>query len=128
MSEAGYSREELTSMYELGRLYYEMGYVAPAERMFAGLAGIDGNATASRIGLGLLKLERGAFQEATAHFRSALQAGTYVVSAKIGLVLAFIGLQEFARARSLLSEVGKDPLEITPEIKQLVDALTERCA
>jgi len=128
MAEAGYTREELTAMYELGRLYYEMGYVAPAERMFAGLAGIDGNATASRIGLGLLKIERGAFQEATAHFRAALQAGTYIPSAKIGLVIAFIGMQEFARARSLLSEVTKDPRDLTPEMKQLVEALTERCA
>ncbi len=127
MGEAIFSKDELAAMYELGRLYYEMGYVAPAERMFAGLAGLDGHTTASRIGLGLLKVERGSFQEATAHFRAALQSGTFVSSAKLGLVISFLGMQETARARSLLSEVMKESRDLSPEMRQLAEALAERC-
>ncbi len=35
-----YSQTELNSIYELGRLYYEMGYFAPAERLFTGLSAV----------------------------------------------------------------------------------------
>lgn len=128
MAERTYSREELTSIYELGRLYFEMGYVAPAERIFSGLSGIDNHLTPSRIGLGLLKIERGLFQEATNVFRSVVQAGTFTLSAKLGLAIAFIGQQELGRARSLLSELEKEVADAPQETKQLVEALNKRCS
>ena len=122
-----YTREELGSIYELGRMYFEMGYLAPAERIFAGLAGIDVGQTAAKIGLGLLKLERGLFQEATGHFRASLQAGSFPVQAKLGLVMAFLGLQEMPRARTLLAEVGKEMKDVSSDTRQLAEALAKRC-
>ena len=57
-----YPEPILRAIYELGRLYYEMGYFAPAERVFAGLASIDKGSTASDVGLGLVKLECGLYR------------------------------------------------------------------
>jgi len=128
MSETStYSPEELVSIYELGRLYYEMGYLVPAERIFAGLVAVDGNHTAARIGLGLLKIERGLFQEATNQFRLALQANSFPLQAKLGLVIAFLGMQELPRARSLLGELTKEMNGISPEVSQLARVLATRC-
>ncbi|MFN8391700.1 MAG: hypothetical protein U0136_15535 [Bdellovibrionota bacterium] len=125
-----YSRDQLNAVYELGRMYFEMGYFVPAERIFAGLTVVDGAVTPARVGLGLLKLERGLFQESTAFFRSAIQANTYALEAKLGLVAAFLGMGELPRARSLLSEVAKEMQGtpgISPEIRTLAEAFAERC-
>ena len=125
--ESKYSTDELVSIYELGRLYYEMGYLVPAERIFAGLAAVDGNQTAARIGLGLLKMERGLFQDATNQFRAALQAGVFPLQAKLGLVIAFLGLQELPRARSLLSELSKEITDVPTDVAHLAKVLAKRC-
>ena len=129
-AEAGYSSEELIAIYELGRLYFEMGYFAPAERIFSGLLSIDPNMTPARLGLGLLKLELGLYQDATAHFRQALQNNVYEAQSKLGLCAAFLATGEKARAASLLAEVGKatdagQPLD--SETKRLFDAFVVRC-
>ena len=96
-----YTSEELTSIYELGRLYFEMGYFAPAERIFSGLAAVDDDRTPSRLGLGLVKLERGLYQEAAVHFRAALQSNTYTLQSKLGMCAAFVAVGEVSRARSI---------------------------
>ena len=85
-----YSPEELTAIYELGRLYYEMGYFTPAERIFSGLSAVDENQTCAQLGLGLIKLERGAYQDAITQLRLALQQPLGEVQAKIALAAAFI--------------------------------------
>ena len=61
---ADYTKEMLSAAYELGRLYFESGYFVPAERIFSGLAAVDRGLTPSRVGLGLIRLEKGQFQEA----------------------------------------------------------------
>lgn len=125
-----YSNEELSSIYELGRMYFEMGFFVPAERIFGGLVAVDNGQTPARIGLGLLKLERGLFQESTIHFRTAIQAGPFALQAKIGLVSAFIGLNELPRARSLLGEIGKELTQnpkIPRELRTLAEVFAERC-
>ena len=126
-----YSSEELLAIYELGRMYYEMGFFVPAERIFGGLITVDNNSTPARVGLGLLKVERGLYQDSTVHFRASIQAGAFVMQAKLGLVAAFLGLQEIPRARSLLAEIGKE-MSQTPNVDQnlktLAEAYAERCA
>ena len=125
-----YGKEQLRAVYELGRMYFEMGFFVPAERIFAGLAAVDAGTTAARLGLGLLKLERGLFQESTVYFRAALQANTFPLEAKLGLVAAFIGLGEHPRARSLLGEVARDiqaQPNIDAEVRTLAEAFAERC-
>jgi hypothetical protein len=126
-----YTQEDLTSIYELGRMYFEMGFFMPAERIFAGLTVVDNGTTPARLGLGLLKLERGLFQESTVFFRASLQAKTFTLEAKLGLVAAFLGMGEIPRARSLLAEIAKEiqstPAAVHPEVRTLAEAFAQRC-
>ena len=127
---AEYSREELTSIYELGRLYFEMGYFTPAERIFSGLMSVDNAQTYSRLGLGLVKLELGAFQEAATYFRMALQQEGCDLQAKLGLCAVFLAINEASRAQSLIGEVSKTlegGREIDEEVRKLYEALAIRC-
>lgn len=121
-----YSPEQLVALYELGRMYYEMGYLTPAERIFNGLAAIDEHSTPARLGLGLLKLERGMHAEAASHFRSLLQSDQYALQAKIGLCFSFLRAGEQTRARSVLTEIVKTSSVLQqqdPEIISLFNAL-----
>ena len=125
-----YSKKILFSIYELGRLYFEMGYFAPAERIFVGLAGMDGGQTPSLVGLGLVKLECGLFPESIAYFREALEREVFPLQAKLGLSAAFISTGEYARARSILTQIkrdqgGEDRLD--EETRMLWEALDVRC-
>jgi tetratricopeptide (TPR) repeat protein len=126
-----YSQIELNSIYELGRLYYEMGYFAPAERLFSGLAAVDEGKTPARVGLGLVKLERGLVTEAASHFRLALQSSQFSVSARFGLCCAFIAGGEFERARSLLVQLERDVNGeggVPAEHRNLWEAMNMRCS
>ncbi len=126
---AEYSREMLSAIYELGRLYFETGYFVPAERVFAGLAAIDRGLTPARIGLGLVKLEKAQFQEANPHLRAGLQGGVYVTEAKIGLALSFLALGDIQRAHSLLLELAREPqLGENKELRSLYEAALLRCS
>lgn len=127
---ATYSNEELIAIYELGRLYFEMGYFAPAERIFNGLAAIDEGRSPARLGLGLIRLERGLHQEAATQFRQVLELGTYELQAKLALCGAFVATGELPRAKSLLNELAK-VLErnpgTDPELRKLYQAFVLRC-
>ncbi len=103
-----YSREELTGIYELGRMYFEMGYFTPAERIFAGLAVVDDGRTPARLALGLTKLERKQYEESLTQLRLVLQQGGYAPQAKLALAAAFIATGELARAKSTLVQIQKD--------------------
>ncbi|MCB0324286.1 MAG: hypothetical protein KDD69_11970 [Bdellovibrionales bacterium] len=125
-----YSNEELAGIYELGRMYFELGYFAPAERIFNGLVVVDEGRTPARLGLGLLKLERGLYQEAGTHFRSVLESKSYEVQAKLGLCAAFVAAGDLVRAKSILDELAKT-LErnpgTEPEVRRLFQAYVARC-
>ena len=124
-----YSNDELAAIYELGRLYFEMGYFAPAERIFGGLSSVDDARTPARIGLGLVKLERGLYQEAATHFRLALQSGSFELQAKLGLCASFIAAGELGRAQSILGEISKsleNGQDLEAEEKRLFEALILR--
>ncbi len=126
-----YSEDQLLSIYTLGKMYLEMGYFVPAERVFSGLVKIDKNFdTPANVGLGLLRLYKGQHQESTAFFRLLLQSPKFSLFAKLGLAAAFLGLKEFSRARLLLlevqSEYKKRQINDT-QIKSLIDAFYICC-
>jgi len=126
-----YADEQLKAIYELGRLYFEMGYFAPAERIFAGLSVVDGAQTPARLGLGLVKLERGLYQEAAVHFRNVIQSGRFTLQAKVALASAFLAAGEFNRAKSMLGEISKEAgaqLAQDTEMRILWEALVIRCS
>lgn len=132
MNNPSYSTEQLTAIYELGRLYYQLGYYAPAEKVFNGLLAIDsGKQTAANIGLGLVKLERGAYEEATSYFREALEKGGHKLQAKLGMLATFIAKREILRARTLLEEIDNEVANqgaLDPELQTLIQAFFKCCA
>lgn len=125
-----YSREELVGIYELGRMYLEMGYFTPAERIFSGLVVVDQGQTPARLALGLVKLERGLYQESLLQLRSALQQNSFPVQAKLGLVAAFVATKELQRAKSMLNQIQKDHGPIAAmehNLRALWEAFSIRC-
>ena len=114
-----YTQEELIALYELGRMYFEMGYFAPAERIFNGLSEIDGGFTPARIGIGLVKLERGQHAEALNHFRAALQQGRFPLHAQLALTSSFIATGEVARAKSSLAQVAAEMEKSSTDFPEL---------
>lgn len=126
---ANYNEYEIGSIYELGRMYFEMGFFAAAERVFSGLAAIDDGKSPARLGLGLVKLERGLYQEAVQHLRDSLQSNQYSVQTKVALSFAFLGLGELSRARSILSQMIKEigpQTAVESEVRTLWEALAVR--
>lgn len=103
-----YTAEELSCIYELGRMYYEMGYSGAAERIFGGLAALDWMTLPTQLALGLLKCERGETDEATVHIKAELDQGSYQLESKLALSGVFIAGGEISRARSLLAQIVKD--------------------
>lgn len=104
-----YSEQQQEAIYSLGKMYLEMGYYVPAERIFAGLAKIDQNLnTAANIGLGLIRLYKGQYQDSTGFFRVLLQSPKFSLYAKLGLCAAFLGLKEYPRAKLLLLEIQNE--------------------
>src|SRR5690606_16726970 len=96
---------EQIAIYELGRLYLEMGYFAPAERIFIGLLALGGELVPARLGVATVKLEKGQFDEAAAHFRASVRGEQWVLEAKLGLSNAFLARGEVKRAATLLAEL-----------------------
>lgn len=102
-----YSNDELFSIYELGRMYYEMGYFAAAERIFAGLVAVSDDFAEARLGLGLVKFECEQYDEAAGCFRSLVQEDKLALEAYLGLAAIFIAQGEATRARTLLLQLEK---------------------
>ena len=125
-----YKEEELLAIYELGRMYYNMGYFVAAEKIFSGLAAIDNEVTPAAVGLGLVKIERGLISESVQHFRKALDSAEYEIDAKVGLGVAFVGLGEFQRAKLIFEDIRKKRstlLNKRPDLQRLVSAFISRC-
>lgn len=122
-----YSAEESAAIYELGRMYFEMGYLAAAERIFNGLTVVDGGRTPSRVGLGVVKLERGAFDQAFEQFRAAMKSGRFELEAKLGLCASLVAMGDFTHASEFLDEL-RPQVEATPEeaVKRIYRALALR--
>ena len=119
-----------SSAYELGRMYYEMGYMAPAERIFGGLANTDEGSTPSRIGLGIIKLEGGLYEEAAYYFRASLENGNFMLQARLGLCCCFLASRETSRAISTLQQINKEhesELVHNPAMTRLWESLYIRC-
>jgi hypothetical protein len=100
------------SIYELGRLYFEMGYFKAAERIFQGLVNCDNGLTPSLLGLAVIKMEKGDFHSAREFFLQSLsnQAGTtiYHLQARLGLVMCLMALGEENRAKDLFNSLSTD--------------------
>jgi lipopolysaccharide biosynthesis regulator YciM len=122
-----YTIEILSGIFELGRMYYETGFFAPAERIFSGLIAVDNGATPSKLALGLVKLDLGLYNEASTLFRQCIEERSFDRSAKIALAGCFIAQNELKRAQSLLVEVAEvSRKNLSYEERKLLDGLLIR--
>lgn len=127
-----YADDQVNAIYELGRLYFEMGFFGAAERVFSGLLVVDGGRTPARLALALTKLERGLFQEAAMHLRLVIQNGAQPIQAKLALAGTFIALGELQRAKTMLGEIAKETATANSpaqegELRTLWEAMVIRC-
>ena len=126
----GFYREELlNSIYALGCMYYELGYFAPAEKIFSGLVSVSPQFVPARLGLGVLKLELGLYSEAEVQFRLVVESGEHVLESRIGLASSYISQGDLQRARSMLGDVRKLIVEFdpAPALRNLYEAIVQRC-
>ena len=73
-----YTSEQLPAIYQLSKLYLELGYFTPAERILSGLIEIDKEMeTPALLAVGVLKIEKNNIEEALLNFRSLLQVSKY---------------------------------------------------
>lgn len=120
------SIEFALSAYELGRIYYEAGYLSAAERVFAGLSSLEGNQTASLIGQGLIKTEGGFYEEASKCFRDSLTKKLFPLQARLGLCFCFLAVGDSRRAKSLIDQIGVEhqgELSMNPAAKRIWESL-----
>lgn len=122
-----YSRDELAAIYELGRLYYEMGYLTAAERVFNGLSCVDNAQTPARVGIALVKLERGSYDDAVEQFRCALRTPAGELPAKVGLCATLVAMGNVPRAAELLQEIRPEMAQQSPEVARIFEAYCIRC-
>lgn len=128
-----FEESELIGMYELARLYYEMGYLSAAERILNGLVQIDDGLTPSRGALGVVKLEAGKPDEAVQVFRAAVKSprrGEDIIIGKLGLVASFLSAGDLERATTLIQEIEIDladnPADMR-DLRELWAAFAIRC-
>jgi len=128
-----FSTDELLGMYELARLYYEMGYLSAAERILNGLVVIDGGATPARGALGTVKLETGKLEEALQIFRLAVKSpmrAEEIIVGKLGLIASFLAAGDLERATTLVQEAQSDLQHAPGEVRnlrELWEAFAIRC-
>ena len=128
MTSEQYSIDALAAIYELGRVYLEMGYFIPAERIFNGLVAVDQGQTPARLALGVLNLERGLTEEAAEQFRLVLDSSGFHLQARLGLTAAFLAGGDIQRARSSLAQVRREyNLDSQPYLNALWEAFSLRC-
>ena len=126
-----YDSKQIFGLYELGRLYYEMGIYPSAEKIFSGLTAIQDQSVPCWVGLGLVKLERGLYEEAEHCFREGLKNKDFEIEAKFGMVFVFFATKEFGRAKVLLNQM--EPVFSRPEysdylLSKLRESLLSSCA
>lgn len=125
--------QELSAIYGLARLYYEMGYLSAAERILNGLVKVDYGHTPSRVALGLVKLESGRPDEAIQMFRGAVKEPRRQeeqVAGKLGLVAAFLYVGDLERGKLLVREIQQDleqNVVVSASLRTLWEAFAIRC-
>lgn len=113
-----FTTDEFIGIYELARLYYEMGFLTASERILNGLVLCDEGATPSRGALGLVNLETGKADEAVSQFRASVKSPRRIDDVpvgKLGLIAAFLSVGDIERAGTLVSESESDLNQLVNE-------------
>lgn len=103
----GYSDEEIVHIYELARLFLELGELSKADIVVTGLIEIAPEFSPARLAKGYVALHEGNFELAVDQGRQMLALAPLNPQAMLLLVSAFLGTGDFNQAGTLLGEVGE---------------------
>ncbi|MCB0339917.1 MAG: hypothetical protein KDD53_09945 [Bdellovibrionales bacterium] len=103
----GYSDEEVSHVYELGRLYLESGDLAKADSIFQGIVVVAPDFWPAWLGLSYIAVVTERFDQALNSARSALRVMPDSVEAVLFLVSSLISSGDFNTAGSYLGEIAE---------------------
>lgn len=101
----GYSDEELSHIYELARLYLEMGNVKSAEIILSGLVEVAPDFAPGWMGMAYIQMLSKNYEAASLAARNALRVVPGSPEALLYLVACLLTLGDFNSAGSFLGEI-----------------------
>lgn len=103
----GYSDEEISAIYELGRLYLESGLFPAAENIMRGLTEVVPEFAPAWLGLCYLHTQNRNNDAALLAARQAVRMDARSVEAQLFLVACFLTSGDYNSAGTYLGEVGE---------------------
>ena len=107
LSRRGYSEEEISSMYELGRLHLENGNVRGAEAIFAGHREVAPEFYPALLGFAYIQISQREYDAAVHTIRQALRLKPDSLEAMLYLVACLLTVHDYNAAGTILGEVGE---------------------
>ena len=106
-SRRGYSEEEISTIYELGRLYLESGLFPAAENIMRGLTEVVPDFAPGWLGLCYLHIQNKNSDAALQAARQAVRADSSSIEAQLFLITCFLSVGDYNSAGTYLGEVGE---------------------
>ncbi len=103
----GYSDEELSHLYELGRFYLESGKTAKAAKIFAGVTSVAPEFVPAWLGLFCVDFAQSNLEAAQQHAEEARKLAPQAPLPALFLVSVLLANNDLAAAGALLGEVGE---------------------
>jgi len=103
----GYSDDELSHIYELGRFFLENGDLNRAQAIMQGLCDIAPDFAPAWLGMCYIAYQNKDIETAVQFARSALKAEAKFVEATLALVAGLISLGDYTSAGTNLGEIGE---------------------
>ncbi|NLF25378.1 MAG: tetratricopeptide repeat protein [Deltaproteobacteria bacterium] len=103
----GYSEDEISHIYELGRLFLENGEVRRAEAIFQGLTEIAPEFPAGWLGLSYVGIQNKNLDDAIFAARQALRLDPEFNEALLYLVCCLLSIGDYTTAGTYLGELGE---------------------
>ncbi len=103
----GYSDEEISHLYELGRLSLEGGDIRRAEAIFVGLTEVAPDFSSAWLGLACIHMQNRNWESALQCTRAALKVDQNSAAAMLYLVTCLLTTGDFSSAGTYLGELGE---------------------
>ncbi len=104
----GYSDDEVSNIYALGRLYLEGGHLASAETLFVGLINLAPDFYPAWIGMGYLQIQGKDFESAADYLKEALRRKPDSIEAMLLISACLISSGDYSTAGTYLGEVREN--------------------
>lgn len=103
----GYSDDELSNLYELGRFFLESGKISKAAKIFSGISAVAPEFTPAWLGSVCVDFAQSDIEAAQHHAEEARKLSPESPLAALFLVTVLLASNDLASAGALLGEVGE---------------------